>query len=125
MVVADGSGRTPGLVAGWLPGLVLGTLNAFLLLELGWMAPAFLAATVLLILWKGPRLGAFAGLLTGAGLIWTVLFSRVGLSCAFAAQLPGEDCQAPGIVPWILVSVVTLALGVATSAIALRRSRRR
>lgn len=123
--MVNGASPTAGAFGGWLPGLVLGVATGFLLLELGTIGLGFALVSVILIAWKGPRLAASAGFLTGAGLIWTVLFARVAVSCAIDAQLPGEDCEAPGIVPWILVATVTFGLGLITSAVAFARSLRR
>lgn len=124
--MAAGSGEDqPSFGSGWLPGLFLGALNGIALLSLGTIGLPFLAVTLLLIAWKGPRFVASAGLLTGAGLIWTVLFARLGLSCLFADPLPGEDCSASGVAPWVAVAGVTFASGLAASAVAFRRARRR
>lgn len=111
--------------SGWLPGLVLGVIDGIALLEIGTVGLALAVATLALVAWKGPRFLALAGFLTGAGLIWTVLFARVGLACLFDAQLPGEDCSAPLIGPWTAIAAVTFVTGLATSALALRRRRDR
>jgi hypothetical protein len=66
----------------WLAGLVLGFVCGLLLLE-GFLGILFLAASLGLIAWKGPRLLAGAGLLTGLGLVWAVLFTNVAINCAF------------------------------------------
>lgn len=115
----------PSFGSGWLPGLFLGALNGIALLSLGTVGLPLLAVTLLLIAWKGPRLVASAGLLTGAGLIWTVLFARLGLSCLFADPLAGEGCSASGIAPWVGVAAMTFVSGLAASVVAFRRARRR
>ena len=122
---AGSSEDQPRFGSGWLPGLFLGALNGIALLSLGTIGLPFLALTLLLILWKGPRFRALAGLLTGAGLIWTVLFARVALSCVFAAQLPGESCGSPGIGAWVAIAAVTFGVGLGASVVAFRRARRR
>jgi hypothetical protein len=103
---------------------MLGAINGIALVSLGRLGLPLLALTLLLIAWKGPRLVASAGLLTGAGLIWTVAFARLGLSCVLRQPLPGEDCGASGIGPWVAVSAATFVSGLVASMVAFRRARR-
>lgn len=114
----------PAPSSGWLPGLFLGGINGIALISLGAIGLPLLALTLVLIAWKGPRPLAFAGLLTGAGLIWTVLFARLGLSCIVVQPLAGEDCSASGIAPWVAVAAATLVSGLVASVFAFRRARR-
>jgi hypothetical protein len=114
----------PRFARAWLSGLVLGASAAFMLLELGVLGLAFLAVAVLLIAWKGPRAVAGGGLLTGLGLIWTVLFLRVQLTCGPGALFLDTSCSSDDLTPWILGSAAFFAAGLLLSAWALRRLRR-
>jgi hypothetical protein len=110
---------------GWLSGLVLGVASAFMLIELGVIGLTFLALAALLIAWKGPRLLAASGLVTGLGLIWTVLFTRVQITCGPGALFPESGCSSDDISRWILGSAGVFAVGLLLSAWALRRVIRR
>ena len=109
----------PSRRSGWLPGLVLGAVNAFALLETGVIGLVLTVLSLLLIAWKGPRLVAAAGFVTGAGGLWTLLFARVMLSCTFA-----NGCDAGNIDVWVAVAAVILAVGISATMLAVRRSRR-
>jgi hypothetical protein len=91
-------------------------------LELGVLGVGFLAVALGLIAWKGPRVLAAAGLATGLGLIWTVLFLRVQLTCGPGAALPETGCVSEDLSPWIAGSGVIFVAGLIASAVALRRS---
>jgi hypothetical protein len=106
--------------SGWLSGIVLGAANGFALLELGVIGLGFTILSLLLIAWKGPRLIAAAGLVTGAGGVWTLLFGRVMLSCT-----PSEGCDAEGIGSWVAIAIAILAIGLVASFAAVRQSARR
>ena len=71
-----------------------------------------------LIVWKGPRLLATAGLVTGLGAVWTLLFGRVLVTCT-----PADGCDARGIGGWVAVAAVILAVGITGSIVAVRRDR--
>ena len=114
----------PQFARSWLSGLVLGVSAAFMLVELGVLGLAFLGVAVLVIAWKGPRAVAGAGLLTGFGLIWTVLFSRVQLTCGPGALFRDTSCFSDDLTPWILGSAGMFTAGLLVSAWALRRMRR-
>jgi hypothetical protein len=110
---------------GWLPGFVLGVIDGFGLLELGFVGLVFSVLSVLLIAWKGPRLMAIAGLASGAGAVWTILLSGVMLRCAAENAVPGQSCQAGDIGSWVAVAIAILVVGLAASLILARRSARR
>jgi hypothetical protein len=109
---------------GWLSGLVLGGVSGLALLVLGTLGLVFGLLSLGLILWRGPRGLAGAGLLTGLGLIWTVLFARVALTCGGPFDPGVGTCGAPDLGGWIATSVAMFAVGLVASAFALRRSRR-
>jgi hypothetical protein len=117
--VVEQESRTPASArSGWLPGLVLGAVDAFALLETGVIGLGITVLTVALLAWKGPRFIATAGLVTGLGAVWTLLFGRVLLSCT-----PAESCDARGIGAWVMVAAAILAVGVGGSIVAVRRAR--
>lgn len=118
------AGRT-SLAAAWLSGLVLGVIGGVSLMSLGAIGLAFIAISVLLIAWKGPRRLAAGGLVAGLGLVWTVLFARVQLTCGPHALIPDENCTSDDLAVWIAASVVVFAIGLVASALALRREARR
>ena len=109
---------------GWLGGLVLGAVSGLTLLVLGAIGTVFALVAVVLILWQGPRGLATAGLLTGTGLIWTVLFARVALTCGGPLDPGTSTCIAGDLTGWAAVGASIFALGLVASAFALRRSRR-
>lgn len=115
----------PDLQSGWLSGLVLGFLSGIALMSFGAFGLALLAASVLLIAWQGPRLVATAGLLAGAGLLWTVLFLKVALSCAATNATSGERCDPGSIWSWAAVAAAIFMAGLFGSSLAFRWSRRR
>lgn len=108
----------------WLSGLVLGVISGLTFLTLGSLGLIFALASLGLILWKGPRPLATAGLLTGFGLIWSVLFVRVALTCGGPFDPGVSTCMAPDLSGWIAAGVAVFALGLVASAFALRRARR-
>ena len=116
-----GSDRRTRAAAAWVSGLVLGIASGFLGIEFGVLGLTFLALAVLLIAWKGPRLLALGGLLSGFGLLWTVLFARVQLTCGPRAMFPESGCSSEDLSQWILGSAGVFAFGLLLSAIALRR----
>lgn len=110
--------------AGWVSGLVLGFVSGLTLLVLGAPGLGILVTAVGLILWKGPRALASAALLTGLGLIWTVAFARVALTCGGPLDPRTSTCVAGDLTGWVAVSGAVFGLGLVASAFALRRSRR-
>ena len=115
------SDRRPGA---WLAGLVLGVISGLMLLELGALGVPFVLASLGLILWKGPRQLAGAGLLSGFGLILFVLFARVALTCGGPFDPGTSTCVAPDLTGWIVAGAVIFAVGLIASAIALQRTHR-
>jgi hypothetical protein len=111
----------PGRWTGWIPGLVLGVIDAFGLLELGFVGLAFTVLSVMLIAWKGPRRMALAGLVSGAGAAWTILFSGVMLRCAAENAVPGQSCEAGDIGSWVALAVAILIAGLVGSFAVARR----
>jgi hypothetical protein len=105
--------------------LFLGAIDSIMLLELGVIGMAFTLVCLALIAWKGPRLAATAGLVTGLGVIGTILFAMVAARCAVENATPGSGCDAGDIWTWIAVAVGVLALGVAGTVQAARRLRAR
>jgi hypothetical protein len=124
-VVSTGSATTPA--GGWLAGLLLGALCGLTTISfaLGAIGIPIIVASVLLILVKGPRLTAGAALLTGWGLVWTVLIVNSTVSCLTIDRGPGRWCEpADGIEPFLLVGAAMFVVGLVASALALRRSGR-
>ena len=108
----------------WLAGVVLGAICGLMLLSLGSLGIPFLLASIGLILWKGPRRLAAAGLLTGIGLIWFVLFTRVALTCGGPLDPGVSECVTGDLRGWIIGGAVVFGIGLVASAIALRRTQR-
>jgi len=106
----------------WLSGLVLGAVGGIGVLEVGLLGLGFLVVALGLIAWKGPRILAAAGLATGFGLIWTLLFLRVQWTCAPGAPLPETGCVSEDLTPWIAGSAVIFVAGLVASAAAFRRA---
>jgi hypothetical protein len=108
----------------WLPGLLVGLTAGVITLvgpTLGWLLMAAFALPALL---GRHRLPAFGGLLTGIGAIWLVLLGRMAIACP--VRDPSElGCHAPGLDPWLTAGGVMLAAGLAVSALAFGRRRRR
>ena len=107
----------------WTSGLVLGVVSGLTLITFGVPGAVFAALSLGLIAWKGPRLLAAAGLVMGIGLIWSVLFARVGLDCTVFLGA-GQGCELGTIWGWVAVSVAFFVGGIVTSALALQRTRR-
>jgi hypothetical protein len=101
---------------------VLGAVTGLGLLIAGFVGIIVLVAALLLIAVRGPRLLATSGLLTGAGLVLSVLFARVGLDCTVFVA-PGEGCEAADIWVWVGGSVVLFVVGLVGSALAFKRTR--
>jgi hypothetical protein len=95
-----------------------------MLLSLGVYGLIFLLACIGLILWKGPRLLAGAGLLTGLGLVCTVLFARVALTCGGPLDPRVSECHAGDLTGWVVGSAAVFVSGLVASAVALRRTMR-
>ena len=108
----------------WLAGLVLGFVSGPTLLLLGAFGIIFVLACVALILWKGPRFVPGTGLLTGLGLVCTVLFARVALTCGGPLDPHLSECYAPDLTGWIAGSATLFVVGLIASAVGLRRARR-
>jgi hypothetical protein len=113
-----------GARSDWFAGLVLGSASGLCILVAGFIGIAVLAAALLLIAWKGPRTLALTGVVAGIGLVWTVLFARVWLTCDVLPQPPGECCESGGISLWVAAAVGILVAGLVATVLALRRSRR-
>lgn len=108
----------------WLSGLVLGVVSGLTLLVLGALGLGIAVLALALIMWRGPRALASAALLTGLGLIWTVAFARVALTCGGPLDPRTSTCVAGDLTGWVAVSGAVFGLGLVASAFALRRSRR-
>ena len=128
LIVSSGNARRGGVndprPGAWLAGLVLGFAGGLVLLELGFFGLVFVLASIGLILWKGPRLLAGSGLLTGLGLVSTVLFARVALTCGGPLDPGLSECFAPDLTGWLVGSAAVFVLGLVASAFALRRTTR-
>ena len=122
--MAPGARRSSGPASGWLAGVVLGVVGGISLVSLGVPGIGFLAVALVLIAWKGPRLLAGAGLVTGLGLIWTVLFARVQLTCGADALFADPSCFSDDLTPWIAGATGIFVTGLVASALALRRETR-
>jgi hypothetical protein len=108
----------------WLAGLVLGAISGLGVLVAGILGAVILVAAVLLIAIHRPRGLSAAGLVTGLGLVWTVLFARVALTCGGPLDPGTSTCGAGDLSVWIAASVVLFAVGLVASALALQRTRR-
>ena len=112
-------------MSAWLIGLFFGAIDSILLFELGFVGVLFTLAFVGLVAWKGPRLPAASGLVTGLGLVWTILFAQVMARCAIENATPGSGCDAGDIGPWVAAVAGVLLLGIAATVVAARRLRAR
>ena len=118
----ESSGRTE-FSSPWLVGVMLGAINGVTAISLGFLILPLAGASILLILWKGPRLIAGSGFLTGAGLLWAIAFLRVALTCGGPLDTgAGGTCSAGDLSGWIAGSVAIFVVGLAVSAYAFRRS---
>ena len=72
---------------------------------------------------EGPACARGRGTSHGIGLIWSVLFARVGLDCTVFVD-SGEGCEAGSIWSWVAVSVAFFVGGIVASALALKRMNR-
>ena len=122
-MAADQDQTSP--MSAWLIGLFLGAIAAVALIGFGVTGVVFTMLFVGLIAWKGPRLAATAGLVTGLGVVWAILFSNVLVQCAQEDATPGSSCDVPGIGVWVAASVGVLLLGVVGTLVAARRLRAR
>lgn len=122
--VANDDDRTSPMSA-WLIGLFFGAIDAIMLFELGYIGMGFTLAFIALVAWKGPRLPAYAGLVSGVGLVWTILLANVGFRCAIENATPGSGCDAGDIWAWVAGAAGILAIGVAATLLAVRRTRTR
>ena len=116
--------RSSGPVAAWLAALGLGAVCGLVLASFGMPGLTLTAAAVLLIAWKGPRVVAVAGLVTGGGLLWSAALARLGLTCGPAALFPDAMCQTDDVAPWFVGSLAVFIVGLVASAFAFARTRR-
>ncbi|HXG25648.1 MAG TPA: hypothetical protein VNL94_02175 [Candidatus Binatia bacterium] len=121
-----GNVRTDASTA-WLTGLMLGGLTGLTSISwaLGLLAVPILVASVVLIVWKGPRAIAGTGFLTGIGLLWTVLLATSTLSCLTIDRTAGRCEPAEGVWRFLAAGGTMLVLGLLLSAEAFRRLRSR
>ena len=68
---------------------------------------------------------AAAGLVTGVGLVWTLLFVNVMTRCAIENLTPGSGCEVGDIGVYVAVAIGVLLLGAVGTVIAARRLRAR
>ena len=111
----------------WLAGLMLGALFGVTSISfaLGIVAVPILLASLVLIGWKGPRVIAGAGFVTGTGLVWTLLLARVALTCGGPLDSGANgSCVAGDLTGWMSLAVATLAGGLALSIAAFMRQHR-
>ena len=123
MTRRSGVPRDASPVAGWLSGLVLGALAGLTSISfaLGLLALPIIAASLVLIVWKGPRLIVWAGFLTAWGLLWTVLIIQSTVACLTFERGPGRWCEPGDNGPWLIAGIVMLIAGLVASAVAFRR----
>ena len=118
------TGRTPESSPGhprrtaWLAGAVLGALAGVLVFVFPAAGVLMFGASIGIVLWQGPRLPGVAGIVTGVGLTWTVLFLRVKLECDAFNAVPGQECVAPGVEQFLAVAATVVIVGAVLSAIA-------
>jgi hypothetical protein len=103
---------------------VLGVASGVVLLTLGVYGLLYLLACVGLVLWKGPRLLAGAGIVAGVGLVSTVLFARVALTCGGPLDPHVSQCSTSDLTAWIAGGATVFVFGLFASALALRRTHR-
>ena len=106
----------------WLAGLALGVIVGLTTISfaLGVLGLPILAISLLLIAWKGPRLIAGAGLLTGWGLMWTLVIVHATLDCVVFDGGPGQECDPATLGPWLAAGIVMVAGGLIGSALVFR-----
>jgi hypothetical protein len=105
----------------WLAFGVLGAAGGIVVLEFPSGGLLLLGAALVGIAVKPPRGAALAGLVTGLGGTWTILFLRVKVDCdAFNAQ-PGQACESPAIEGWIVAGAFVLGIGVLATLLVFRR----
>ena len=121
---SEQSERTSPMSA-WLIALFFGAIDAIMLFELGYIGMGFTLAFIALVAWKGPRLPAYAGLVSGVGLVWTILLANVGIRCAIENATPGAGCDAGDIWAWVAGAASILVIGLGATVLAARRLRSR
>ncbi|HUQ44350.1 MAG TPA: hypothetical protein VM451_08110 [Candidatus Limnocylindria bacterium] len=115
--------ETRGSFAGpWLVGFALGAANGTLYLSLAMLMLPLIAASLVLLLWRAPRLASFVGFVAGWGFMWVVLFSRLALTCGGPLDFGARECDAGELAPWFMVAGAILAAGL-LETVAVRRSR--
>ena len=109
--------------AGWLSGLVLGGLAGLTSISfvLGVIGLPIIVTSLVLIAWKGPRLLAGAGFLTGWGLLWTVAIVQSTVACLTFERGPGRWCEPADTGAWLVAGILMFAVGLAASAFAFAR----
>jgi hypothetical protein len=108
----------------WLVGLFLGMAGAVALLVAGALGIVVVVIAIALIAWRGPRLQSTTGFLIGFGGLWTILFTRVKVTCDAFDALPNASCGAGNIDLWLLGAVAVLAAGLVASVRAFRTTGR-
>lgn len=114
---------TTSPAGGWLAGLVLGALCGLTTISfvLGVIGVPIIVTSILLVLWKGPRLLAGTGLMTGWGLLWTVAITQSTVACLTIDRGPGRWCEPAEAGGWLVAGIVVFALGLVASAAAFAR----
>ena len=106
-----------GLIVGAVVGVPVASFGIpALVLGIGCVALAFVAAR---------RLAFLAGAVTGIGGIWLAILVRAQLACEAFDAAPNQSCVSSGTEPWVLLSVVVVAIGLVLGGIAWRRERNR
>jgi hypothetical protein len=104
----------------WLAGLVLGVADGFTYLLVPVVAVLLIGLGGALFSWKGPRLAAIGGFLSGFGLCWVALLTIGIADCSAANVYPGQGCRSENAVYFLATGCVILLVG----ALATRRAAR-
>jgi hypothetical protein len=102
----------------WLAGAMLGAIGGILLFVFPAAGVLMLAVALGLVLWQGPRLAGLAGIVSGIGLTWTVVFLRVKVECEAFNAAPGQECVAPEVDQFLAGAAAVAVVGALLSVAA-------
>lgn len=107
----------------WAATFVLGAIAVIGLLEFGILGLGWVAVSLALIAWKGPRLIGLGGFMSALGAGLVALLSPVTISCANESAAQPGSCSVGAFILWVGLSAAILLGGIVVTVVAIRRSR--